>query len=83
MHYGVTFSIPGQEAALRTLDEVLECYSLFYLPTLVHGDQIKQAADAGLAPNAASQLDTMGAAVVPESVVAGDPKQVQQCPYLL
>ena len=79
MRYGVTFSEPGQEEALKTLDQVLECYSFFSLPTLVHGDKQKEAADQGLAANAASgQVETSGAALVPPSVVAGDGKQVQQ-----
>lgn len=78
MHYGVTFSVPVPEEALKILDEALESYSFFSLPTLVHGDKQKVAADQGLAVNAASgKIDTKGAAVVPQSVVAGDGKQVQ------
>ncbi|KAG0555769.1 hypothetical protein KC19_11G001900 [Ceratodon purpureus] len=79
MHYGVTFSVPGQEEALKILDEVLESYSFFSLPTLVHGDKQKEAADQGLATSgAAGQVDTRGAAVIPPSVVAGDGKQISE-----
>lgn len=75
MHYGVTFSAPGQEKVLEYLDKVLEYYSFFSLPTLVHGDKQKEAADRSGAPAVAAQ-DARGAAVVPISVVAGDGKQV-------
>lgn len=74
MHYGVTFSVPGQEEALKVLDEVLESYSFFSLPTLVHGDKEKAAADRGLATGA----DTRGAAVVSPSVVAGDGNEITE-----
>jgi hypothetical protein len=46
------FSVPGQEEALKVLDEVLESYSFFSLLTLVHGDKEKEAADRGLATSA-------------------------------
>lgn len=71
MHYGVTFSAPGQEQALETLDKVLEYYSFFSLPTLVHGDKQREAAghDGAL-------QDARGAAVVPAAVVVGDGKRV-------
>jgi spartin len=76
IHYGVTFSIPGQEKALKDLDEVLESYSSFSLPTLLHGDKQKEAADQALASN--GQVETRDAAVVPPAVVAGDAKQITE-----
>jgi spartin len=73
MHYGVTFSAPGQEQALATLDKVLEYYSFFSLPTLVHGDKQKEAAE-----HDGALQDARGAAVVPAAVVVGDGKQITE-----
>lgn len=39
MSYGVTFSTAGQERQLRELDAILEQYSGFSSPQLVHGDR--------------------------------------------
>lgn len=75
MHYGVTFSAPGQDEDLKLLDDLLAFYSFFSLPTLVHGDKLKEAAERNL--DASKEVDTRGAMVVPASVVAGDRKQVR------
>lgn len=72
MHYGVTFSVPGQDGSLQEFDRLLDFYSFFTLPTLVRGDQQKEAQ----VPNAAGQVDTQGADVVPSAVVSGDGEKV-------
>lgn len=72
MHYGVTFSVPGQDGSLQEFDRLLDFYSFFTLPTLVRGDQQKEAQ----VPNAAGEVDTHGADVVPSTVVSGDGEKV-------
>jgi hypothetical protein len=72
MHYGVTISVPGQDGSLQEFDRLLDFYSSFTLPTLVRGDQQKEAQ----VPNAAGQVDTHGADVVPSTVVSGDGEKV-------
>jgi spartin len=76
MHYGVTFSAAGHEEKLKLLDDLLGFYSFFSLPTLVHGDKQKEAAEKRT--DASKEVDTTGAAVVPASVVAGDGKQITE-----
>jgi spartin len=55
---------------------LLGFYSFFSLPTLVHGDKQKEAAEKRT--DASKEVDTTGAAVVPASVVAGDGKQITE-----
>lgn len=45
LSYGVTFSTAGQERQLRELDAVLEQYSGFSAPELVHGDSDRDEFD--------------------------------------
>lgn len=42
LSYGVTFSVSGQERQLQELDSLLEQYSNFSAPQLVHGDRQQQ-----------------------------------------
>lgn len=78
VHYGVTFAAQGQEEDLRLLDDLLESYSFFSSPSLVHGDNQKETVERHLASKDDLVVDTRGATVVPASVVTGNGKQVHK-----
>lgn len=72
LSYGVTFSLGGHQKELHELDALLERYSSFSSPTLVHGDKAReQLTSAG--ENGSGKL---GAVVIPKEVVSSDGKKV-------
>jgi spartin len=75
MSYGVTFSAAGQERQMRELDEVLEQYSGFSTPQLVHGDRERDEFDGafGYGHNQPPR-----GRPVPEEVVSSKGKRVTE-----
>jgi spartin len=78
IHYGVTFAAQGQEEDLRLLDDLLESYSFFSSPSLVHGDKQKETVERHLASKDDLVVDARDATVVPASVVTGNGKQITE-----
>jgi hypothetical protein len=79
MNYGVTIPAAADSQQLQVFDTLLERYSFFSSPTLVHGDKQKEDMQqhSGRRPSAArSQSANFGGMVVPPGVVAGNGQQV-------
>jgi spartin len=91
--YGVTFPAQGYDKALPVLDSLLERYSHFSSPTLIHGDkakeeQLKRNKEGGLYVtskgmnilanrNNTTTDNTYGGMVIPPEKVASNGKKVQ------
>ncbi|XP_024379847.1 protein EARLY-RESPONSIVE TO DEHYDRATION 7, chloroplastic isoform X1 [Physcomitrium patens] len=75
LSYGVTFSVTGQERELLHLDSLLEKYSNFSNPQLVHDDRQKSNFDRALQSGAGS--GTAGV-TIPEAVVSSKGKRVTE-----
>lgn len=79
MNYGVTIPPAADSQQLQVFDTLLERYSFFSSPTLVHGDKQKEDMQqhSGRRPSAArSRSANFGGMVVPPGVVAGNGQQV-------
>ncbi len=79
MNYGVTIPTAADSQQLQVFDTLLERYSFFSSPTLVHGDKQKEDMQqhSGRRPSAArSRSANFGGMVVPPGVVAGNGQQV-------
>ncbi|KAG0561916.1 hypothetical protein KC19_9G103100 [Ceratodon purpureus] len=79
MSYGVTFSAAGQERMLRELDDILEQYSGFSSPQLVHGDRERDEFDGafGYGHGNGHNQPPRGRPV-PEEVVSSKGKRVSE-----
>jgi hypothetical protein len=91
--YGVTFPAEGYDKALPVLDSLLERYSHFSSPTLIHGDkakeeQLKRNQDGGLYiaskgmnvlanHNTTTTDNTYGGMVIPPENIASNGKKVR------
>jgi hypothetical protein len=91
--YGVTFPAQGYDKALPVLDSLLERYSHFSSPTLIHGDkakeeQLKRNKEGGLYVtskgmnilanrNNTTTDNTYGGMVIPPEKVASNGKKVR------
>ncbi|KAH9573177.1 hypothetical protein CY35_02G192300 [Sphagnum magellanicum] len=91
--YGVTFPAQGYDKALPVLDSLLERYSHFSSPTLIHGDkakeeQLKRNKEGGLYVtskgmnilanrNNTTTDNTYGGMVIPPEKVASNGKKLQ------
>lgn len=92
--YGVTFPAEGYDKALPVLDSLLERYSHFSSPTLIHGDkakeeQLKRNQDGGLYiaskgmnvlanHNTTTTDNTYGGMVIPPENIASNGKKQMQ-----
>lgn len=79
MNYGVTIPAAADSQQLQVFDTLLERYSFFSSPTLVHGDKQKEDMQqhSGRRPSAErSRSANFGGMVVPPGVVAGNGQQV-------
>lgn len=68
----------GHERALRELDSLLETYSNFSSPTLVHGDKEREKSKQNLGA-VGGRSGKFGGMVVPQGVVSSDGKTVIIC----
>ncbi|CAK9191616.1 unnamed protein product [Sphagnum troendelagicum] len=81
MNYGVTIPAAADSQQLQVFDTLLERYSFFSSPTLVHGDKQKEDMQqhSGRRPSAArSRSANFGGMVVPPGVVAGNGQQLTE-----
>lgn len=86
LSYGVTFPQSGHEEALHQLDTLLDQYSSFSAPKLLHGDEQKEdflekeklAQEKGSAVPSAEKSDNFGGMVVPPEMVSSDGKKVRK-----
>jgi hypothetical protein len=95
--YGITFPAQGYDKALPVLDSLLERYSHFSSPTLIHGDkakeeQLKRNQEGGLyvaskgmnipANHNTTTDNTYGGMVIPPEKVASNGKKVRpECQF--
>ena len=82
MSYGVTFSTAGQERQLRELDAILEQYSGFSSPQLVHGDREHDEFDGAFGSgHGYGHNQPPRGQPVPEEVVSSKGKRVITSPF--
>jgi hypothetical protein len=83
MSYGVTFVAKGQERQLRELDAVLEQYSGFSNPQLVHGDRERDEFDGAFGDgHGYGHNQPLRGRPVPEEAVSSNGKRVINHPFL-